>query len=108
MSDIMTLFENFQELHQKHGYNSPEVRRFLKQHTTNESFRQLVITRCVGHIRRETELLQMLLDQTLDEEEWIIFLGEEFREVLFNYTSTHTVGSDTLSKAPNTEGAKAK
>lgn len=91
MGNPLSLFEKFQDLHKKSGYNSPEVRKFLKENIENESLRQFIITRCIGHIRREIELLQTVLNQAVDEEEWIIFLGEEFREVLHDYSSTHTV-----------------
>ncbi len=100
MTDKMSLFKNFQELSKKHGYNSPETRKFLKENNDNEPFRQLLLARTIGHIRRETEFLQMLLDQTFDDEEWIIFLGEEFREVLQEYVSTHTVDNLSPRLAP--------
>jgi len=80
-------------IHRK-GKESPEVKKFKDEHIKNPVFRKALITQYINQCKNVMGLLRFALDQTLEDEEWIIYLSSELESKLDNYLEISSEGSN--------------
>jgi hypothetical protein len=74
-------------IHRK-GKDSLEAKNFRDTYIKDPLFRKALIQQYITQCKNVMSLLRFALDQTLEEEEWIIYVSLELESILDRYFTT--------------------